>query len=158
MINITQVPMFAGRKEFIATAEAYEASTRRKVTLVRGRAARRIPSQASAARVVCAVCRTIPAAIAQAGSSPSLSKSLSIQSSTGTPTWSSTKTSRMEPPTQATILRIRRLSGSGRDPGAGTCSDGVIAHLVEADSAPDLDPPVAERAGGEDRAPALMDG
>jgi hypothetical protein len=100
-----------------------------------GSAARRIPSQASAASVVCAVCRTMPAAIAQGGSSRSLSKSLSIQSSTGMPSRSRTKISRAVPPTQAAIRASRCASDCD-------CSGSEIAHLVEADGAADLHPAV----------------
>ena len=52
MASITNVPMFAGRKAFIATAVAYEARTSRNEIPARGNAARRIPSHASAASVV----------------------------------------------------------------------------------------------------------
>src|SRR3954466_3201389 len=69
MISITQVPMLAGRKLFIATEVAYAARTRRKVIFTRGYAARRIATHAAAARVVCAVCRRTPTTTAQAGTS-----------------------------------------------------------------------------------------
>ena len=100
MISITSVPMFAGRKLFMATETAYEASTSRKVILARGNAARRIVSQATAARVVWVLCSRIPAITAQRGTSLTFLKSSLIQSPTGTPSRSRTRMRAAIPATQ----------------------------------------------------------
>src|SRR3954452_19629507 len=103
MTSITNVPMFAGRKLFIATDTAYEASTSLKVILVRGKAARRIVSQANAASVVWVLCSTMAATTAQAGTSLIFLNRSLIQSPTGIPSRSRTTISATMPTTQIAI-------------------------------------------------------
>ena len=60
MSSDAKVPMFAGRKPFMATPAAY-GENRAVRDLGRGYPARRMKSQASAVSVVCTVCRASPA-------------------------------------------------------------------------------------------------
>src|SRR5262249_47275852 len=77
-----------------------------------GRAARRMPYQASAARLVWALSRNTPATIAQGGTSPTLSKRSLIQSKAGTPSSSSRPSRRAIAPSQSAMRASRRLTGA----------------------------------------------
>src|ERR1700710_533408 len=76
-----------------------------------GRAARKMPYQASAARLVWALSSATPATIAQGGTSPTLSKRSLIQSKAGTPSSSSTPSRSATAPSQSAMRASRRLTG-----------------------------------------------
>src|ERR1700710_58125 len=77
-----------------------------------GRAARKMPYQASAARLVWALSSATPATIAQGGTSPTLSKRSLIQSKAGTPSSSSRPSRSATAPSQSAMRASRRLTGA----------------------------------------------